>query len=288
MYFKRCHLVFLALLLFFPAKDSWAAASLKPSSRIEIRFLPVGYGDSILIRLPDASGILIDAGEQEYGQSILAYLRKQGIERLYLAVITHPHKNHFGGFAGILGGIPIQRVLVNGAAEEEEGYTQLLDRLTEAAVPVQKAERGLVIQHPAFPVMLEILHPSELSGNLNDDSIVMRLRHKKVSFLFTGDIGPAVQDQLIEDHPDLKTANGVQIPHHGGAVSGKFAEVFKNKLLVISTGENKWGLPRQEDLKRLKGQLSRTDTDGTVVLESNGRELYLLIECKGLEFPGES
>jgi competence protein ComEC len=253
-------------------------------SAIRIHFIDVGYGDAILIKLPDSSGILIDAGEQEYGQKILSYLTKTGIERLYLAVITHPHKNHFGGFDTLLDGIPIQHVLVNGAEEGEEGYTALLNRLSGSVVPVQKAERGLTIQHPSFPVTLEILHPSELSGNPNDDSIVVRLRHHKVAFLFTGDIGPAVQEQLLKQYPDLKNVQGVQIPHHGGTVSEGFARFFTNKLLAISTGKNKWGLPRQEDLKKLRGQISRTDIDGTFAFESDGRELHLLHEGKELDF----
>ena len=76
-------------------------------------------------------------------------------------------------------------------------------------------------------------------------------------------------------YEDIKTVDCIKMPHHGGPLSDDFLQTFIDKIFVISTGSNGWGWPREEDLKKLKGEVYRTDDHGTVVLESDGHMIKM-------------
>ena len=69
---------------------------------LKVHFLDVGQGDSCFIELPNKETMLIDAGESEYGDSIVTYIYGQGYDTLDYVVATHPHADHIGGMADVL------------------------------------------------------------------------------------------------------------------------------------------------------------------------------------------
>src|SRR5205823_352821 len=103
----------------------------------------------------------------------------------------------------------------------------------------------------------------------NDDSIVIELRWREVSVVFTGDIGKAVERQLI---PTLTPAplRVVKVPHHGSLTSStpEFLRALHPRIAVVSAGRsNHFGHPAAEILDRFRqvnAQLFRTDRDGEV------------------------
>ena len=64
--------------------------------------------------------------------------------------------------------------------------------------------------------------------------------------------------------------NIIKLPHHGRDVHDQIFEMFQNKIFLISTGYNPWGLPDENKIKQLQGTVYRTDIDGDIVLESDG------------------
>lgn len=75
---------------------------------LQVDFINVGYGDSILLRTKgDAAPftMLVDCGDVTIGNigpgsrrcSAVEYLRAQGVQRLDLLVLTHLHLDHVGG-----------------------------------------------------------------------------------------------------------------------------------------------------------------------------------------------
>ena len=87
------------------------------------------------------------------------------------------------------------------------------------------------------------------------------------------DVEEPEQDNLIASLKDAAAIDVVKVPHHGGPLSDKFLQAFADKICVISTSENPWGLPREKDMARWKGKVYRTDEDGTVVFETDGSRL---------------
>jgi competence protein ComEC len=74
-------------------------------AQTEVRVLDVGQGNAILIRTPDHHAALFDGGPA--GCGLGGQLRKLGVKRLDLVVISHPHADHFAGLAEALDSVEI-------------------------------------------------------------------------------------------------------------------------------------------------------------------------------------
>ncbi|MBU1148879.1 MBL fold metallo-hydrolase, partial [Patescibacteria group bacterium] len=82
--------------------------------KLEIIFMDVGQGDAILIKTPYDQQILIDGGPDD---SVLAKLGKYMplFDRsIDLAILTHPHADHVGGFVSVLERYQIDNILYTG------------------------------------------------------------------------------------------------------------------------------------------------------------------------------
>ena len=243
---------------------------------LRAHFIDVGYGDAILIEFQDTTTMLIDAGETRYSSRLMSYLKANQIRKIDTVVITHPHQNHFGGLRKIAGRIPIGRVFHNGDSNAEKGYSALLSYLERKRVPVAILKSGQKLEQLPDSVTVEVLNPPDLNGSANDNSLALWLKHDKVSFLLLADIGPARQDALLAAFPDIRQADCVLIPHHGGPLSDAFIEAFQGKLFIVSTDSNRWGLPHEDQLKRLNGTVYRTDKNGTIIVESDSNTLKVV------------
>lgn len=86
---------------------------------MQVHFVNVGYGEAILITRDDFV-ILIDGGtdrEQEYKNPgcirIDEYLRKMGISKVDVIIITHIHDDHIGGIVNVLKHFPVSEIWIN-------------------------------------------------------------------------------------------------------------------------------------------------------------------------------
>ncbi len=256
---------------------SFAALALAQSEPVlRAHFIDVGYADAILLELPDDTTMLIDAGDRQHSSELLSYLEVNQIHRIDIAVITHPHANHFGGLRKIAARIPIVRVFHNDDPNPDKGYSKLLAYLQKENISINVLRQGQKIEQPSGAVVVAVLNPKDLDGDLNDNSIALRIKHGKGSLLFLADVGPKRQDELLAKFPELRKASLIQVPHHGGALSEAFIAAFQKKTFVVSTGPNPWGLPYEDQLLKLNGTVYRTDKNGTIVVESDGNALKVL------------
>lgn len=269
-----CRIVFAFLIVILFSHKSFG----EPET-LRVHFMDVGYGDAILIELPDQSSLMIDAGEAQYSSQIIAYLKERGIKEIDATILTHPHDNHFGGLADIIDRFPIHRFYFNDDDQRaEEGYSEVIEKLKRRAVPMTVVRRGDEILVGTKDVRIQILHPADLSGSTNQNSVVTWLTFGETSFLFTADIKKSQQKEIMALFPEIQSADCVQVPHHGGKISRKFAEFLGNKIFVISTGENEYEKPYEQELEKLEGEIFRTDQHGAIVLESDGSTVRLLRE----------
>ncbi|MCL2106194.1 MAG: MBL fold metallo-hydrolase, partial [Oscillospiraceae bacterium] len=168
-----------------------AAASAEGSLRIHV--IDVGQGDSILI---DAQGefMLIDGGERGQEDTVVQYLRDQGVEELRYVVATHPHTDHIGGLAyGVLAAFPVGTVIAPRFSPENTPTTQTYEKFLDAVTGL--AANGTAAKYarpgdvyPLGEASFTILGPLKEDGrNYNNDSVILRVEYQSRAALFMGD-----------------------------------------------------------------------------------------------------
>lgn len=257
----------LALLL------GWSAAA---AELLTVHFIDVGQGDAIAIQSPGDQWVLIDGGDVEAGAAVVVpYLTRQGVKKLDLVIMTHPHSDHIGGLVDVVQSFPIKQVIADGQVHTTRIFERLLLAIKERNIPFALARRGQVYDLGSGAT-LTILHPYALVfDSMNDNGVVARLDYKAVSFLFTGDGESEMEKDLLRSNLPLKS-DVLKVGHHGSETSttAAFLARVSPKIAVISVGEgNPFGHPSSVVLERLSKQgvlVQRTDRQGTIVVRTDG------------------
>lgn len=259
--------------LLFILVYGWSAAlhaSAEPPLS-EITFIRTGFADAVLIGTEDGNYMLVDAGDVRRPKLVAAYLEERGIRSLERVILTHPHKNHFGGLSEILNQIEVKSVFWNGEKDQENPFPKVIEKIQSMEIPFVVLKAGERLQ--LSPRMqAEVLHPgADMSFGVNGNSLVLRIQDGEASALLMADIETEVQDLLIERHGDTLQADLVQIPHHGGPLSDLFIRFFRPRFFALSTGPSFYGPPYEDQLARLQGKLLRTDTGAHLHFYSDGK-----------------
>lgn len=288
---RSCLLVGGGLLLLV----SWyrpAGLFLKPSV-LRVTYLDVGQGSAAVAELPGKAAMLIDGGglqgsSFDIGRYVVApYLWQRRIRHLDLVVLTHAHPDHYKGLEFIVSHFAVKEFWFNGVAGQEEEFRRLLESLAQRSIPCLTPE-DLLTGRTLAGLDLKVLHPPPGStvhlpetlspGQLNDLSLVLRLRYKKVSFLFPGDIQKEAEYRLLES-PDLEAVQVLLMPHHGSLTSSSPPLLARLRPLVAvcSAGfRNRFHLPAAEVCRRYRSlgvRIFRTDHHGAVTVSTDGNLL---------------
>lgn len=272
--------VLLLLVIFLYRRQEQQRRAVYENAEFSVHFIDVGQGDSIYIHSGDAD-VLIDAGEAEYGSTVVRYLDSCGVRELDLVIATHPHSDHIGGLSAVLSEFEIQEVMLSDIPDEQLPVTRtfagLLDAIDASGAALVTAEAGQT--YTLGDAVLTILGPVDTEyDDLNDYSVVAQLSFGEADFLFTGDqTTTAEKDLLAADIPeDIEV---LKVGHHGSSTSSskKFLDVIQPEYAVIQCGaDNSYSHPHETIVKRLAGytdNIYRTDVQGTAVFTSDGRSL---------------
>jgi len=120
-------------------------------------------------------------------------------------------------------------------------------------------------------------------GNENNNSIGLRVVHRNVSILLTGDSEPPLHRwwTLHISRALYVNCDILKVPHHGRAngLNGEWLDAVNPQLAVISVGSrNRYGHPNGKVLSMLRDAavpIKRTDKDGTVSIVSDGKSWQL-------------
>ena len=249
------------------------AAKLPPPKGLRITFLDVGQGDAVLLQVPEGA-VLVDQGPPE--AKVAQQLRGLGVRRLAAVVLTHPQRDHIGGAETVLRRVGVERVL-----DPRLAASGPYERAALAAA----AERGVVVAETragdAFRLgrlRLRVLWPDRAGSPSEDPNrlpIVMLATYGEVDALLTADAETEVTARLLSRHVEI-----LKVAHHGSADPGLPSELreLRPAIAVISCGRgNDYGHPTASTLTALRESpglsLFRTDEDGQVVIESDGRRI---------------
>ncbi len=249
---------------------------------LKVHFIDVGQGDSILVDLGETE-ILIDGGGKSPG--VTAYLNNYVDGGLEVMIATHPHADHIGGLIAVLDAFDVQEVWHNGDSTTSQTYAVFIAAVQAEEAEVYEARRGDTIE--VGELAFNVLHPVNLSGATNNNSIVLSLNYGEVDFLFTGDAEQEAESSMVNAGivPDAEI---LKVGHHGSSSSSsaQFLDIVKPLLAIYMAGEgNSYGHPHQETiaaLTQIGAEIYGTDIHGTIVVSTDGesytiqKELYNL------------
>ncbi len=267
--------------------EPWTWPLRRGDGRLHATFIDVGQGDAAFLRLPGGETMLVDAGGLtgsstfDVGDRVVGpVLRVAGVGRLADLVLTHGDADHVGGADAVLHefrpravweGVPVPRDATRRRLQDEA-------RAVGARwLNVQVGDRQL-----AGDVELRVWHPPlpdwERQTVRNDDSIVLEVRWRDVSFVLTGDVEKEGEASLQDAIPPAPL-RVVKVPHHGSLTSSgvNFLRMLRADVAVVSVGRgNPFGHPARRVLDRYRragAEVFRTDRDGAVTIETDGHSL---------------
>lgn len=252
--------------------------NIEKEENLEVHFLDVGQGDSVFIRQGEAS-MLIDAGENSYGQVVVDYLRQEGVSKLDYVIGTHPHSDHIGGLDHVIESFEIAKVIMPRVSHSTQTFEDVLTAISDKGLKITGPVVGQ--KHSLANAEYTILGPSsEEYSNLNNYSVVLKLDYGNTSFMFTGDAEKMGEKEVVDLKKDIKV-DVLKVGHHGSTTStiDEFLKEVNPSYVIIQVGEgNSYGLPDKEILDKLEDkniEIYRNDHHGVIKIISDGESLTI-------------
>lgn len=259
-----------------------------PSGKeLQVHVLDVGLGDSILVVAPSGKTVLVDAGPTAAGKKVVEALKRLGVDHIDYFVASNAHADHVGGAGEVFKAFSVGQVYYSGfPIKGTHEYDDFLKAVKEKNVKLDKATPDTPPVDLGDGAVLRVLAPIEpffttkdlaSGGNEpNANSVVMRLDYGEFSMLLPGDAEEQTERRMMERSADF-AAEVLKVAHHGSkyATSADFLKRGAFKTAIVSTGaDNRYGLPAQETLDRLKAagvRLYRTDLEGEITITTRGQ-----------------
>lgn len=279
MRYRWALISFLVLINFLTWAIVWRAT---PTGDLEVAFLDVGQGDSILITAPNGNQLLIDGGPDRQVLRSLGLVMPFFDRTIDLVIASHPDMDHIGGLPQVFENYEILGFMEPNFRADTNAYKKLQTLVREEDSTHFFAKAGTKIKlSPSAE--LEVLEakpatwgPRGGKPDANYSSIVAKLTYASTSFLFMGDAPIKLERELLARYPAKLQANVLKVSHHGAKSSNSsaFLRVVKPQISVISVGaENRYKHPSPETiawLEQVKTKILQTKDSGTIKLKSDG------------------
>ncbi len=278
---KKYFLVFLAILIF-------VKCSCNLKNYYQIIYLDVGQGDSTLLISPfNNNVVMIDTGGKiKYAQdnwkksnktynlsdNTIKYLKSQGITKIDHLILSHGDYDHMGEAINLVENFKVEKVIFN-CGEFNDLEKELIYALDKKKIPYYSCIEELNIDDNK----LFFINNKDYD-NENDNSSVIYTELNNHKFLFMGDAGVEVEEDLIEKY-NLNDIDVLKVGHHGSNTSSSkfFINNIKPKYAIISVGKNnRYGHPKSSVLDTLSNsKIYRTDLDGSIMFKINNNKLKI-------------
>lgn len=262
------------------AKESSAqsGSSSGSDSGLRVHFIDVGQGDSILA---ESGGhfLLIDAGENDQGSTVVSYLKQAGVKKLDYIIGTHPHSDHIGGLDDVIRAFDVEKVILPPIEHTTKTFEDVLDAISDKGLKITKPVPGTSynLGDTSFTVIAPV-KGKDYGTDLNNWSVGIRLTYGDNAFVLCGDAESAAEQDIVDSGAVL-SADVLKAGHHGSSTStsAAFLKKVSPTWAVIQCGkDNSYGHPHRETLAALKKAgvtVFRTDELGTIIAVSDGSSI---------------
>ncbi len=227
----------------------------------QVIFLDVGQGDSAVI-FKNNQVIVVDAF-----QGVARYLEHMYVRTIDYLILTHSDNDHMKEASYLLKHFNVKHLVLS----DYQDYgiiNQSVMRIGSNNLPVIE------------DIGMTFLSPAKNYHNDNDNSIVFMIEINGLSYLFTGDIGVPVENDLIDIYGETLKSDVLKVPHHGSITSSasEFLNTVRPQIAVISVGHrNIYRLPHDEIIKRyhlLGIKVYLTSETGSLLIEANKYTIF--------------
>lgn len=239
---------------------------------LTITVLDVGKADSIVVQEVTGGAMLIDTGTKESADTVLDFLRQEGISSLSMLILTHMDKDHVGGAAAVLEAVTVERVLQADYDRDNASSSAYKEALAASGVTPERLREP--VEASLGEAAIRVL-PGEKTAyeQSNDYSLMTEIVYGSRRMLFAGDAERERLQEYLEGEP--QACDFLKVPHHGGTEknSAAFLAATSPAYAVITCSEEE--PPDEEILTLLKmaGAKVYLTSDGTVTAECDGRSL---------------
>lgn len=250
-----------------------------------VYFIDVGQGDSVLLRFPDGTDFLIDAGNGSSAsraeiEDYLARLTATGLDDIEYMIATHPDSDHINMLDDVLAAYEVNHIYYNGDAGDTVTFEKF-DKAakeetygggTAATLTLFDGDGDIyIIETESYKVTIYAPGYGRFGSHTNAMSPVIVAEYGGRKLVLSGDAEESTEEWFIE-------ATGLayldcdiyKAGHHGSRTSSSavFLDYIMCEYAVISCAAgNSYGHPHQETLQKLEArayQIYRTDINGTV------------------------
>ncbi len=285
-FYKRILLSFIILLLLFTMFNFLKLddKNLLPNGLLSIVYIDIGQGDSFLLKFPNGTTALIDAGNAtEYfdnGERVIyPLLQRLGIDEIDYAFISHLDSDHYGGSISLINKNIIKKVY------KPKNNNSVKDSIFEDYLNFKKINYSYY-SNESFDIdgckVYTLNDTSNYSFNnfdSNNKSGIIKFVYGNTSFLFVGDAEHEAEKYLMSRYSEFIKSDVLKVGHHGSktSTSDSFLDLVNPKIGIISAGVmNKFKHPSKSVIKKLNKRnitIQRTDYEGAIILTSNGESI---------------
>ncbi len=246
-----------------------------------VHIIDVGQGSATLIQEGN-KGILIDTGEDDYGDYLVSYINSCGVDELEYVIASHPHSDHIGGIVDVFEAFRIGTVVMPELSETNipatRVYENMMDYIIDEDIDVMFPEVGdsVFLENTA----VHFYGPVKQTDDLNNMSLICRINAPGTDIMVLGDAEKEELSSVYETVSGEYKSDILVMGHHGSKTSvyKPFLNAVSASVAVISCGrDNDYGHPHKEALSYVSEKgitLYRTDKDGDIVFRctSDGYE----------------
>ena len=232
--------------------------------RFRVTVLDVGQGQCILLQTGEKTYV-VDCGgpaAEGAGEKAARHLLTQGRTCVDGLILTHFDEDHVSGVKQLLERLPVERVYMPNAPEDET-CADLVTAAGEGACFVEE-DLHLVIDEAELWIFAPLSRTTS-----NESGLSVLFTAGECDTLITGDMNQNLERRLLATHtlPDIEL---LVAGHHGAKSSTgtDLLDALRPEVIAVSVGANSYGHPAPEMLERAAQagcQVFRTDEAGTLM-----------------------